>query len=151
MNNNNHFPINNQSDSNHHTLYELIPQKSVDKFSIKLNLPSLDTKYIGNIEGDTYIKRVNLSLHQFNKNESIAFCLALLENEKFKWIKVDCGNGRILETSRKYVLIHGIRKTFRGYEKQIFLSLHLFSREEALKFERVQELKTEQEQFNLFS
>ena len=139
----------NQAVTPKHPLYELVPKRN--KLSVKLNLPSLDTRYIGYIEGDTYIKNANLSRHKFNKNDSIAFCLELLENEKFTWIKVICDDGRILETSRKYVLINGIRKTFRGFESQLFLSLHLFSRQEALKFERVQELKAEKEQFNLFS
>jgi hypothetical protein len=152
MNNNNHFRINNPPVTSQPTLYELIPQKSGNKFSIKLNLP-FQTRYIGNIQGDTYYKKVNLSRHQFNKFPSIGFNLDLLENEKFTWIKVICDDGKILETSRKYVLINGRRQTFAkaGYERQIFLALHLFSREEALKFERVQELKAEQEQYNLFS
>jgi hypothetical protein len=141
----------NQTVKNNPALYELVPQKSGNKFSIKLNLPSLDTRYIGYIEGDTYIKNVNLSRHKFNKNNSIAFCLSLLENEKFIWIKVICDDGRILETSRKYVLIHGIRKTFKGWEAQLFLSLHLFSRQEALKFECIEEMKPVLTQMNLFS
>ena len=148
---NNHSPINIKSVNNKLALYELIPNKSGTEFSIKLNLPSLDTRYIGKIEGDTYTKNANLSRHKFNKNDSIAFCLSLLENEKFNWIKVFCDDGRILETSRKYVLIHGIRKTFKGYETQLFLSLHLFSRQEALKFERIEEMKPVLTQMNLFS
>jgi hypothetical protein len=152
MNNNNHFPINIKSEAPTPTLYELIPKKSGTEFSIKLNLP-FQTRYIGNIHGDTYYKKVNLSRHQFNKFPSIGFNLDLLENEKFTWIKVICDDGRILETSRKYVLINGRRQTFskQGYERQIFLALHLFSREEALKFERIEEMKPVLTQMNLFS
>ena len=113
----------------------------------------MQTRYIGNIQGDTYYKKVNLSRHQFNKFPSIAFCLDLLENEKFIWIKVICDDGRILETSRKFVLIHGTRQTFfkQGYEKQIFLGLHLFSRTEAEKFENAEALNPDYKQLTLFS
>jgi hypothetical protein len=152
MNNYNQSPALNQAVKNNPALYELIPQKSGNKFTIKLNLP-FQTRYIGNIQGDTYFKKVNLSRHQFNKIPSIAFCLDLLENEKFTWIRVFCDDGRILETSRKFVLIHGTRQTFfkQGYEKQIFLGLHLFSRAEAEKFENAEALKPDYKQLTLFS
>lgn len=152
MDNNNHFPINIKSDTPEPALYEIIPLKSGNKYSIKLNLP-LQTRYIGNIQGDTYYKKVNLSRHQFNKFPSIGFNLDLLENEKFIWIKVFCDDGRILETSRKFVLMHGKRQTFfkQGYEKQIFLGLNQFSRAEAEKFENAETLKPDYKQLTLFS
>jgi len=152
MDNISNSPINNQPVTPKPTLYELIPQKSGNKFSIRLNLP-MQTRYIGIIQGDTYCKKVNLSRHQFNKFPSIGFNLDLLEKEKFIWIKVTCDDGRILETSRKYVLIHGKRQTFfkQGYERQIFLGLHLFSKTEAEKFERAEEMRPVITQMNLFS
>src|ERR1035438_2829820 len=100
MSNINQSPAFNQTVANTHSVYELIPPKSGNKYSVKLNLP-FQTRYIGNIQGDTYYKKVNLSRHQFNKFPSIAFCLDLLENEKFTWIKVICDDGRILERDRK--------------------------------------------------
>ena len=152
MNNHNQSPAFNQAVTPQPTLYEFIPNKSGTKVSVKLHLP-FGTRYIGYIQDGTYCKNVNMSRHQFNKYPSIAFCLDLLENEKFTWIKVECDDGRILETSRKFVLINGKRQTFSkaGYERQVFLSLHLFSREEALKFERIEERKPVITQMNLFS
>jgi hypothetical protein len=131
-------------------LYEIISAR--DKNNVKLNL-DFRTLWIGSIQGDTYTKKINLSKHQFKKFPSIGFNLDLLENEKFTWINIDCGNGKILETSRKYVLIHGKRQTFskQGYEKQIFLGLHLFSRAEAEKFENAEALKPDYKQLTLFS
>lgn len=131
-------------------LYEIISAR--DKNNVKLNL-DFRTLWIGSIQGDTYTKNINLAKHQFNKFPSVAFCLDLLENEKFTWIKVICTDGQILETSRKFALIHGKRQTFanRGYEKQIFLGLHLFSRAEAEKFENAEALKPDFTQLTLFS
>jgi len=151
MRNNSQSAALNQATSSNSILYELIPSKFGNKYNVKLNLP-LQTRYIGNIQGDTYYKKVNLSRHQFNKIPSIAFCLELLENEKFIWIKVICDDGRILETSRKFVLYHGTKQTFakQGYEKQIFLGLHLFSKAEAEKFERAEAMKPAIRQLTLF-
>lgn len=131
-------------------IYELVSAR--DKENVKLNL-DFKTLWIGSIIGDTYTKKINLAKHQFNKFPSIAFCLDLLENEKFTWIKVICDDGRTLETSRKFVLIHGTRQTFfrQGYERQIFLGLHLFSRAEAEKFENAEALKPDYKQLTLFS
>ena len=78
---------------------------------VKLSLPFRDV-YIGKIANDTYIKKIKSELHKFNKTNSIGFNFQLLEEGKFKFVRVLSDDGNIYETTRLYILAHGKTQTF---------------------------------------
>lgn len=114
--------------------------------TVKLSLPFGD-KYIGKILGDTYTKKIKSSLHKFRNLNSIGFNFQLLDEGKFKFIRVLSDDGNIYETTRLYILAHGKVQTFfkQSFEKQIFLSLDMFCLDKALAYE-----KTLNSQLSLF-
>ncbi len=105
--------------------------------TVKLSLPFGD-KYIGKISDDTYIKKIKPSLHKFNKTNSIGFNYELIEQGKFRLIKVLSDDGSIYETTRLYILAHGKVQTFfkKLLDKQIFLSVNEFGLDRALQYEK---------------
>ena len=103
--------------------------------TVKLTLPFGD-RYIGNIEGDTYSKRVKPKTHKFNKNNSIGFNFELIDKGNFRFVKVEFGE-QLLHTTRLYILHNGKVQTFykQSFEKQIFLPLDEFGLKKALEYE----------------
>lgn len=105
--------------------------------NVKLALHS-KTVFIGKIANDCYTKKIKPELHRFNKTNSIGFNFQLLDEGKFKFIRVLSDDGNIYETTRNYVLNFGKVQTFfkSGNEKQIFLSIDEFGLDRALQYER---------------
>jgi hypothetical protein len=114
--------------------------------TVKLSLPFGD-KYIGKILGDTYIKKIKSELHKFRNLNSIGFNYELIEQGKFKFVRVLSDDGSIYQTTRLYILTQGKVQTFfkQSYEKQIFLPISEFGLVKALAYE-----KTLNSQLSLF-
>lgn len=105
--------------------------------TIKLSLPFRDV-YIGKIAGDTYIKKIKTELHTFNKLKAIGFNFQLLDEGRFKFVRVLTDDGNIYETTRLYILAKGRVQTFfkQSFERQIFLPIDEFGLQQALEYER---------------
>jgi len=121
-------------------LLQLLPTKhsSVKRVRLKLTTHSRNIGIIDFSGEGNYMKEIKLFRHKFHKGSSIGFCYELLKSYTFRWIRIHCDDGKILETSRKFVLASGTIKDFKraGFEKQIFLPIEMFGHHKARRWEQ---------------
>ncbi len=123
---------------------------------IFLVLPNQKPRRIGwlNENGDTFHTQRNPVKHFHRSSKSYGFNYELLRDGNFSRVIVHLPFGEQLETTRTQIMEKGFFLYFKeqGFEKQRFLSLSEFGKEQAEQTEkRLKQQQAKDNQQNLFS
>lgn len=131
--------------------WDIQPGRTEGTYAVFIRLPHRRA-YIGELrpQGDgTFYRRIDPKKHIHRNSDSIGICASLLEapDLPFRWIVVDSPQHGKLITTRSYLLAHGVRHSYRGYEPQLFLAISGWGVEVARNWEaeraRVEKLGAE--------
>jgi len=105
-----------------------------------LHLPDKKARHLGTIRGDTFWCERIPEKHLLKVNSSYGFNYDFLRTGQFRFVCVFLPSGKVLETTREYLLAHGSFLHFsrQGFERQIFLKVRDFGLAQAMLWEAIQ-------------
>jgi hypothetical protein len=125
-------------------LVSLIPGKRPSLFAVRLNTFPVP-RFIGELEGNTYRKRIHSGPHTLHNAGAIGINAAVLTHPDIpvKWIAVDV-DGTKLVTSKRFLLANGHPFKYRNYEPQFALPLDLWGVDKARAWEEEEDKRERQ-------